>query len=307
MAQATYNLSGKSIFITGAARGIGAESARRLAARGANVTLVDLDAEALERAAASCGAGAAWFEGDVTDRESLDAAIAGALDRFGGIDVAMANAGIAPVGLVRDIDPTAFERTIEINLLGVWRTIRACLPHVLARRGYLLPVASMAAALHSPGMSAYAAAKSGVEAFADSLRLEVAHHGVDVGVAYFSWIATDMVAGADAHPVGGFMRGNLRGPFAKTYPVSAAADDVVRGIERRSRLVVTPGWARALLVARGLFQPLMERSVRDQIPEAERIWIAETERRGIEAASAPVGAGGAAESRARSGEVTPTA
>lgn len=307
MATASYPVAGKSVLITGAARGIGAETARRLAGRGAKVSLVGLEPDELSTVTASCGSDAIWFEADVCDRDALEGAVSGTVERFGGIDVAMANAGIAPVGLVRDMDPTAFERTIEINLLGVWRTIRACLPHVLERRGYLLPVASVAAAIHSPGMSAYSAAKAGVEAFADCLRMEVAHHGVDVGVAYFSWIGTDMVAGADAHPVGGFLRGRMRGPFAKTYPVSAAAEDVVRGMERRSRWVVTPAWVRGILAARTLMQIAMERDVREHVPEAERIWMAEAAQRGLEAASAPVGAGGAAESRTREGEVSPTA
>ena len=112
----------------------------------------------------------------------------------------MANAGIAPAGMVRSVDPAAFERTVEINLLGVWRTVRACLPHVIERKGYVLVTASLAAAIHGPGMAAYSAAKAGAEAFADSLRIEVKHLGVDVGVAYFGFIDTDMVRAADAHP-----------------------------------------------------------------------------------------------------------
>ena len=107
----------------------------------------------------------------------------------------MANAGIAPGGMVRSTDPAAFERTIEINLLGVWRTVRACLPHVIERQGYVLVIASLAAAVHGPGMAAYSASKAGAEAFADSLRAEVKHLGVDVGVGYFSFIDTDMVRG----------------------------------------------------------------------------------------------------------------
>ena len=133
-----WTTHGKTVFITGAARGLGAETARRVAARGANVALVGLEPEELERVAAQCGANAAWFECDVTDTEALERAVEGTVDRFGGIDVVMANAGIAPVGMMRSTDPEAFERTIEINLLGVWRTVRACLPHVIERRGYVL-------------------------------------------------------------------------------------------------------------------------------------------------------------------------
>ena len=108
--------------------------------------------------------------------------------------------------MVRSTDPAAFERTIEINLLGVWRTVRAALPHVIERQGYVLVIASLAAAVHGPGMAAYSASKAGAEAFADSLRVEVKHLGVDVGVGYFAFIDTDMVRGGDAHPALGRFR-----------------------------------------------------------------------------------------------------
>src|ERR671915_1349967 len=216
-----WSVKGKTVFITGAARGIGAESARRVAARGANVALVGLEPEELARVASQCGTNAAWFECDVTDWDALQQAVEGTVERFGGIDVVIANAGIAPAGMTRSMDPRAFERTLEINLMGVWRTVRSCLPHVIERRGYVLVIASLAAALHAPGMAPYAASKAGVEAFADSLRLELKHLGVDVGVGYFGFIDTDLVRGADAHPAIGHLREQTPGPIKKTYPVSA--------------------------------------------------------------------------------------
>src|ERR671936_2416254 len=211
---ASYPVAGKSVLITGAARGIGAETARRLAAKGARVALVGLEPEQLERVASQCGPDAIWFETDVTDWDALERAASGTVERFGGIDVVMANAGIAISGLVRSSDPAAWERVIEVNLLGGWRTIRTCLPHVIERRGYILPVASLAAAAHAPVMSAYSASKAGVEAFADALRAEVAHLGVGVGCAYFSWIGTDMVAGGDASAAGSIRPGRMKGPLA---------------------------------------------------------------------------------------------
>ena len=298
MATPGWSLEGRTVLITGAARGIGADSARRLAARGANVSLVGLEPEELERVAEQCGPNAAWCEADVVDVDALERAVAGTLERFGRIDVVMANAGIAPAGMVRLLDPDVFERTIETNLLGVWRTVRACLPHVIERRGYVLVIASMAAAVHAPAMAAYSASKAGAEAFGDSLRAELAHLGVDVGVGYFSWIATDMVAGADAHPAFGFARGRLRGPTAKTYPVSAAGEAVVRGIERRDRTVVVPGWARVMLALRGVLAPLAARQFRRNAEEMDARFEADVAARGMEEASAPVGAGGEAARRA---------
>jgi NAD(P)-dependent dehydrogenase (short-subunit alcohol dehydrogenase family) len=148
-------------------------------------------------------------------------------------------------------------------------------------------------------MSAYCASKAGIEAVADSLRAEVAHHGVAVGVAYFSWIDTDMVSGGDASVAGGLLRGRMRGPLGKTYPLSVAIDAVEKGIENRSRRVVAPGWAKILLGLRDFMGPVAERQVSGVMPEVERAVEAEIAERGA-AASAPVGAGGEADTRLRS-------
>src|SRR5207248_7677139 len=141
-----------------------------------------------EALGAELGDAAAWWEADVRDAAAVERAVGGAVERFGGIDVAMANAGIAPPAkTVAGIEPEDFERVIDVNLLGVWRTVRAALPHVIERRGHVLAVASMAAAVHLPLMAAYAAAKAGVSALADCLRIEVAATGTTVGCAYFSF------------------------------------------------------------------------------------------------------------------------
>jgi NAD(P)-dependent dehydrogenase (short-subunit alcohol dehydrogenase family) len=287
-------LSGQSVLITGAAHGIGAETARRLAARGARVSLVGLGD--LAAVAADCP-GAVTFEADVTDREALDAAIAGTVEAFGGIDTVFACAGIASAGFVRTMDPAAFERVIEVNLVGVWRTIRACLPHVIARRGYILPVASMAAILPPVGLAAYGAAKSGVENLALALRAETQGFGVGVGVAYFSWIDTEMVRGAERLELSTAMKATLSGPLAKTYPVSAAAEAVVRGIERRSRIVACPRWLIPLMWLKPILPRLTEQKLRQDIARFDEIAEREARERGSE----PVGAGGAAERAARVG------
>jgi NAD(P)-dependent dehydrogenase (short-subunit alcohol dehydrogenase family) len=289
-----WTTRGRTVLITGAARGLGAETARRVAARGGKVALVGLEPDELARVAAQCGSNAAWFECDVTDTAALDRTVAAVVERFGGIDAVMANAGIAPMGMVRSTDPAAFERTVEINLLGVWRTVRACLPHVIERQGYVLVIASMAAALHAPGMAAYAASKAGAEAFGDSLRSEVKHLGVDVGVGYFGFIDTDMVRGADAHPAIGALREAASGPLSKTYPLSKAGRALADGIERRRRWVVVPRYARAMILLRTFLQPLVDREGQEHAAEADRLFLADVDERGAVVASTGVGPGGAA-------------
>jgi NAD(P)-dependent dehydrogenase (short-subunit alcohol dehydrogenase family) len=300
MSKSSWPVAGKVVLITGAARGIGAESARRLVARGAKLSLVGLEPQELERVAAQCGRDAAWFEADVTDVDALDRAVSGTLERFGAIDVVVANAGVGTAGPLRLLDRRAFERTVEINLLGSWRTVHACLPHVIERRGYVLAIASVAALLHAAAMGAYAASKAGVEAYADALRLELAHHGVGVGVGYFYWIGTDMLAGGDAHPEFARFRQRLPGPLGRTYPVSAAGESVARGIEDRARWVVTPGWVRALIYGRGVLQLLAERKARRLMPELDRLSEQYLRDRG-EDALLPYGVGGAAAVRSERG------
>lgn len=189
----TRSLAGQAVLITGAARGIGAEVARQAAARGARVALVGLEPDLLAQVAAELGPEHLWVEADVTDPEALDAAVARAVDVFGGLDAVVANAGIAPLGTVATSSPRALSRPIDVNLTGAMLTAKAALPAVSARRGHVLLVSSAAAFGVMPGMSAYCAAKAGLERFGDVLRLEVAHLGVTVASAHPTWIDTDMV------------------------------------------------------------------------------------------------------------------
>jgi NAD(P)-dependent dehydrogenase (short-subunit alcohol dehydrogenase family) len=259
---ARYDIGGKVVFITGAARGIGAETARRLAKGGAKVALVGLEPELLERLANEIGADhAAWFEADVTDLEALERAAEGTVEHFGGIDVTIANAGVAPMTPTTAIDPELFDKTIAVNLGGVFRTMRATLPHVTARSGYMLPVASLAAAVHTPMMGAYCATKAGVEALANSVRTEIAHTGTAVGVAYFSFIDTDMVRRGFASASAQHAQQRMGGAMGRRAPVSAVAKAIERGIERRARTIAVPSWVRPMIYARTLIQPLAEKQI----------------------------------------------
>lgn len=276
MAREHYDVRGRTALITGAARGIGLETAKRLHGRGANVALVGLEPEELERQAAELGDRAAWFEADVTDLEQLEAAVAGTVERFGGIDVVVANAGVAPHGSVASVDPAAFERTIDVNLLGVFRTVRAAHAEVVKRRGYFLIISSASALVHTPLMSAYTASKAGVEAFGDSLRVEVAHTGARVGVAYFSFIDTDMVRKSFDRPSVKAMRERDRRVLGNPIPLPDAIDAIEAGITTRARHVWAPKSVRPLIWLRSFVQPLAERQAKRSGIE-ETIRLAEQE------------------------------
>jgi NAD(P)-dependent dehydrogenase (short-subunit alcohol dehydrogenase family) len=262
------------VMITGAARGIGAESARQLYARGHELALVGLEPAELEARAAELGPRAAAFECDVTDRDALDRVVAEIAQRFGGIDVVIANAGVATVGTVGSLDPDEFERVVEVNLLGVYRTVKAALPQVVERRGYVLVVASLAAALHGAMMANYAMAKAGAEAFANSLRQELAPQGTAVGCAYFGFIDTDMVRDAYEHPAALRARRDAPKWITQPIPVSEAGAAIVRGVEGRRARVWAPRWVGAALALRGVLMPLLERRQLRDAGSAEALQLA---------------------------------
>ncbi|MGH3647728.1 MAG: SDR family oxidoreductase [Micromonosporaceae bacterium] len=263
------------VLITGAARGIGAQTARLLAAKGHRISLVGLEPELLAELAAELGEQHCWFPADVTDSESLRAAVAGTVERFGGIDVVLANAGIASYATVRIADPEAFARVVDINLTGVFRTLNATLPSLIERKGYALIVASLATYTPMPGLAAYAASKAGVESLGHAVRHEMAPYGVQVGTCHPSWIDTDMVRAAEADlPTFKTLRGRLPWPANGLTTVEKCAEAVVRGIEKRSRRVYVPrsvalvNAARALLVS-PVADLLIGRQARTLVPQLE--------------------------------------
>jgi NAD(P)-dependent dehydrogenase (short-subunit alcohol dehydrogenase family) len=268
MQETPFDVRGRTVFITGAARGIGAATAERLHAKGANVALVGLEPEKLQELAGRLGERAEAFEADVTDFEALQRAVANTVARFGGIDVAIANAGIAFNGALTTAPIEQVERTLAVNLLGVWRTDRAVMEQLIARRGYLLNISSLTAIFHPPLIGAYATAKSGVDALSDCLRAELATSGVRVGCAYFGFLDTDLVRAAYAQPSAQTANGAAPSFIRNPAPLVKAIDAIERGVERRSARVWAPRWVGPMIALRGLLQPLVERRV---LSEPERL------------------------------------
>jgi NAD(P)-dependent dehydrogenase (short-subunit alcohol dehydrogenase family) len=270
-----FDVNGRTVFITGAARGIGAETARRLHGKGANVALVGLEPDLLEELAASLGDRAAAFEVDVTDFAALERAVSATIERFGAIDVGIANAGVQFNGALATTPVEQIERTLSVNLLGVWRTDRALIEQIVARRGYLLNISSLSAITHAPLLGAYSTAKAGVEALSDSLRLETLPSGARVGCAYFGFIDTDLVRGGFAGSSGQAARSQMPGFIGKPAPLSKAIDAIEDGVERRAARVWAPRWVGPMLALRGLVQPIIELGVmRDPAPLAESLRLA---------------------------------
>ena len=253
-----FPIKGKRFLITGAARGIGAAVAKRLHQQGAQVSLVGLEVERLNAIVEELGSGAVCFEVDVSDKEQVNHAVEKTVEMFGGLDGVIANAGMYHVSPLSDVPSSAIERTLNVNLFGVWNTLHASLPHIKKSKGYVLTIASMAALSHGPLMGAYAASKAAVEALTDSLRIELRGEGVGVGCAYFGAIDTDLVKGGKMHPALAKMEEMIPKFIGKPAPLSEAVDVIEAGIRKHSSRIWAPRWLAAVFLLRGVTQPILE-------------------------------------------------
>lgn len=250
-------LHGRRVLITGAARGIGAALAARLADRGANVAVAGLEPEALQETADRCGGPA--FVCDVRHREEVEQAVRGAVDVLGGLDVVVANAGVAAQLPMVGGDPALFEQTVAVNVLGTYYTLRAAGEHIRHQGGYALAISSLAAAVNLPLMGSYNASKAAVEVMCNTLRVELRGSGARAGVAYFAQLDTDMTRkgfGTEA----GKQFSSKYPMFNRHAPLEAGVSALERGIEHRSRIIVAPRWVRPLLPIRMVAQAVVERA-----------------------------------------------
>ncbi|MFF2217120.1 SDR family oxidoreductase [Streptomyces antibioticus] len=262
-------LKDRTAVVTGAARGLGAALAEALARRGARLALIDHDRPALDAVAAALPGPAVAVAADVTDDTALEHAAEVVRDRLGPPSVVVANVGIAEGGPFALSDPAAWRRVIDVNLAGSAGTARVFLPDLTVTAGYHLQIASLASFGAAPMMSAYCASKAGVEAFAHSLRAEVAHHGVAVGIAYLNWTDTDMVRDADRHTVLRELRAHMPPPARRVLPADVVADRLAHAVERRRTAVYVPGWLRAVQATRAALPPVVLRVSRHVLPGLE--------------------------------------
>jgi 3-dehydrosphinganine reductase len=250
------------VLITGGSSGIGLETARLAVARGARVSLVARDPERLAAAASSTSA-TATASADVRDHEAVRAAFAVVEERAGPCDVLVTSAGASHPGYFAQLDDEVFRDQMAVDYFGTLHAIRAVVPSMIERgRGHLVTISSTAGLIGVFGYSAYAPAKFAVRGLAETLRPELAPHGIVVACAYPPDTRTP---GFDAENA-------LKPP--ETARISAAikprdadvvAKAIVAGIEK-DRLVITADVQTAALArAAGLLGPYVRRTMDRQV------------------------------------------
>jgi NAD(P)-dependent dehydrogenase (short-subunit alcohol dehydrogenase family) len=257
-----YDLNGKVALITGAARGIGLEVARSLHKRGASVAIVDLNQDDARQAAASIGGERTLgLPADVTDWNSIRAVVNATVEQFGGLDIVVANAGIAnDAATVRVMETGVFEKVIDVNLLGVYRTVHVALPHIVERKGQVVLISSIYSFMNGVFVSPYAISKAGVEQLGRALRVELAHHGGSAMVVYFGFVATEMVRrGFEDDPLAERYRERIPSFMSRRIRADEAGEAIARGLERRAHAVTRPRFWSAFRVMRGIVGPALDR------------------------------------------------
>ncbi|MEW9899846.1 SDR family NAD(P)-dependent oxidoreductase [Chitinivorax sp. PXF-14] len=262
-----YDLNGKVVLITGAAGGIGAATARELYALGANLVLTDMQQAAVDKLAAEFDPSRVLpMTLDVTDAIATKAVVQNAVERFGRLDVVHANAGISwrdGASTVASCDEAEFEKIIEVDLLGVWRTVRAALPEVVRNKGQILVTSSIYSFFNGMANAPYAASKAGVEMLARCLRAEIAYTGATASVVYPGWTATPIAKVAFGGNAIVTRMNEVGVPAWLRQPISPEhmARAIAKGVQRRRPRIFAPLRWVPFSLSRGIFNLITDAMV----------------------------------------------
>ncbi|MAK91606.1 MAG: short-chain dehydrogenase [Oleibacter sp.] len=269
------SLKDKVIVITGSTGGLGNGVAEACLEEGAKLALMDVNEETLAQQMSVLGNihnVRSWVV-DVRNMESLQQAMDEAAAYFGGIDIVFANAGITAFAPMETMQPDVFERVIDINLTGVWRTFHAAIPHIKKSKGYLLATASMASFFHSPLQAHYTSSKAAVWAMCNSIRLELRPYGVSVGTIHPTFFRTAMMENTLQDSAGSKLWGGNRGGFWKMISCEDVVRVTVRMMKKRQSFRVVPLQMTVSAKIADLLRPVLamlfkDKNIRESIDSA---------------------------------------
>lgn len=259
-----YSLKNKVVLITGAAGGIGGATAQALYRRGALLVLTDMSQAAVDaQAQAFNNERVLPLALDVTDADATVKVVEQAIAKFGRIDCVMANAGIAwrdEPASVAGCSMEEFEHIMAVDTLGVWRTVKACLPEIIRNQGQVLVVSSIYAMINGVANAPYAASKAAVESLARTLRVELAYTGASASVIYPGWTATPIIDVAFGGSSLATQMNQAALPAFLRQPITPVmlASTIIKGIEKRQAHIVAPKRWLPLFWLRGVTNPAID-------------------------------------------------
>ena len=250
------DLSGAIVLITGAGQGIGREIVLETLRRGGIAVAVEVNSESANKIEAEIGGQGTVHIADVCDAAAMAAVARDTIQRYGGIDVVIANAGIERVAPVQDMDPADFEAVIETNILGVYRTIKPALDSVIARNGHVIAISSVAGLIPFPLAVAYSASKAAVDMMMRVIRMELSGTGASAGAAYFGFVQTRMADRIFSDPVIARAIARIPSRLLGIRPLPTphqVAVIVLNGAERRRARVFAPRMVGITFLLRGVY------------------------------------------------------
>jgi short-subunit dehydrogenase len=264
------SFSGATVLVTGAGGGLGRATALRFAAAGASIAALDKDAAGLESLRIELearGAKCLVLPCDITDADACERAVDLALRQFGTLDVLVNNAGMSHRSGFAATDLSVIRRVMEVNFFGAVNCTKAALPHLVARRGLIVAVSSVAGYTPLIARTGYAASKHAMHGFFGSLRTELEPRGVDVMMVCPSFIATRI----DRNALGGDGRPVRHAQVTVGQPLTpeTAAAEILAGAERGRRQVFVGRTARMAWwlsrLAPRLYERIMARRLRGEL------------------------------------------